>query len=87
MEVFREGSRSGVIRWTAEAAEDFKGIRDYIAVDNLAAAIQQCILITESIRQLERFPRMGKTAIRGTVRRLEVAKTHYVVFYQVRAVR
>jgi len=40
MEVFREGSRSGVIRWTAEAAEDFKGIRDYIPVNNLAAAIQ-----------------------------------------------
>ncbi len=73
-----------MIRWTAEAVEDFKGIRDYIAADNLPAAIQQCILISESIQQLDRFPRMGKAMIRGTVRQLAVAKTNYVVFYQLK---
>jgi addiction module RelE/StbE family toxin len=84
VEDFCEGSKSRVIRWTTEAAEDFRNIRDYIAADSSAAALRQCVLISKSIEQLDRFPRMGKAVLRGTIRRLSIANTQYVLFYQVK---
>jgi len=73
-----------VIRWTPEAANDFRAIREYIAADNLEAAFRQCDLIADSIAQLARFPLSGKPRLRGTIRQLAVPNTAYTIYYRQR---
>jgi plasmid stabilization system protein ParE len=71
-----------VIRWTAEASDDFVAIHEHIALDSLAAADRQCKLIMDSIRQLRPFSRLGKPTRVFTIRELAVPRTPYIVFYR-----
>ena len=53
------------IRWSPEAAADFTAAIQYIRQDNSPAALRVARSIYESIAQLEKFPKLGRSGARG----------------------
>ncbi|MFM0515469.1 type II toxin-antitoxin system RelE/ParE family toxin [Paraburkholderia sp. RL17-373-BIF-A] len=53
--------------WAPEAEQDRDDVWDYIAADNVSAAVRMDELFSEAVMQLADFPRMGKPGkISGT---------------------
>ncbi|TCR93334.1 type II toxin-antitoxin system RelE/ParE family toxin [Rhizobium sp. BK376] len=68
--------------WTADAAEDRKRIRAYIATENLDAAKELDLRFSEITERLRRFPFLGRLGRVPGTREL-VPHKHYKIVYQV----
>jgi toxin ParE1/3/4 len=72
-----------LIRWLPTALAERDEQIDYIAMDNLAAAIDQDELIERQVDQLLKQPRLGRPGrVKGT-RELVVGKTPFIVVYRI----
>ncbi|WP_222563086.1 type II toxin-antitoxin system RelE/ParE family toxin [Candidatus Erwinia dacicola] len=68
--------------WTLPAANDRKGIREYIAQDNPAAALALDELLSEKAGRLVDNPALGRTGRVSGTREL-VAHQNYILIYDV----
>lgn len=71
------------VRWTEDAAEDLRGIFQYIASDNVDAARNVCSKIVDNIDSLSGFPRKGRPGRVGGTRELVISGLPYIVVYEV----
>ena len=67
---------------TAEARSNLREIQAYIARDNVSAAGRVAATIRTSIDILATYPLIG-TAYEGDIRRLNITRYPYSVFYRV----
>lgn len=71
------------IRWSPTAASDLKSIREYISMDNPAAARKVAARIKEAVNRLINFPLSGRAGrVLGT-RELVIPGTSYIAAYTV----
>jgi len=68
--------------WTARALRDLASVRDYIAVDNPAAAKRQVELMLQAAEILTRFPETGRPGRIIGARELVVGRTPYIIPYR-----
>jgi toxin ParE1/3/4 len=68
--------------WTRLASHDRQEIRDYIALDNPAAALALDELISEKAGRLAEYPDLGRPGRVAGTREL-VAHRHYILVYDV----
>lgn len=73
-----------LVRWVELALQNLNAEAEYIARDNPAAAARIVEQILSAIKQLERFPAVGRPGRVPGTRELVVAGTPYVVPYRVR---
>lgn len=70
--------------WSRRAHADLDWIEEYIAQDDLAAALDVRDRMELQIKHLKQHPRMGRTGrVRGT-RELVIAGLPYIVVYRAR---
>lgn len=70
------------IIWSATATHDLEAIIDYIASDNLQAALRMDELLRDAANSLASFPQKGKPGrVPGT--REFIAHEHYILVYVV----
>jgi len=62
------------IRWSPEAAADFTSAIQYIRQDNSPAALRVARSIYESVAQLKKFPKLGRSGRVGETRELPLPK-------------
>ncbi len=67
--------------WTEIASQDWSEIVDYIALDDVEAAISVGERIQAQVDMLADFPEMGRTGRTSGTRELVVPHTPYVVAY------
>jgi len=68
--------------WSSRSKSELAAIVDYIAVDNLDAALELDYHITNSAEGLVGFPKMGKIGrIEGT--RELIVHEHYILVYEI----
>ena len=68
--------------WSPRSESELAAIVDYIAVDNLDAALELDYHITSSAERLMDFPKMGKLGrIEGT--RELIVHEHYILVYEI----
>jgi toxin ParE1/3/4 len=72
------------IEWTAPALQHLREAREYIEIDNPAAAARQIDLIEASVNHLRAFPMMGRAGRRAGTRELPVPGTPYILVYRVK---
>lgn len=72
------------IEWTVPALQHVRDAREYIAIDNPAAAARQIDRIEAAVNLLRAFPMMGRTGRRSGTRELPVPGTPYVLVYRVK---
>jgi addiction module RelE/StbE family toxin len=58
---------------------------DYIGRDNPAAAIRLDLEIDEQVRQLERFPELGRIGRESGTRELVIDRTPFIAVYTINA--
>lgn len=71
------------IRWTMPAAEQLRGLFEYIATGNEAAAERAVRRIREGILRLGRFPNAGRIGRVAGTREITVSGTPYIVAYRI----
>jgi len=71
------------ITWTRPAIHDLNEAALYIRLDNPGAARQMLARIRISIRQLRRFPMLGRTGWKDETRELVIPNTSYIVVYRI----
>lgn len=71
------------LRWTLPAVEQLHGIFEYIADDNVAAALRTVGRIRLSVRQASRIPYAGRMGRVAGTREVIVPGTSYIVAYRV----
>ena len=68
--------------WSSRSESELAAVVDYIAIDNLNAALELDYLITSSAGRLVAFPKMGKVGrIEGT--RELIVHEHYILVYEI----
>lgn len=72
------------IEWTLPALNHLREAREYIEIDNPAAAARQIDLIEASVNHLRAFPMMGRVGRRTGTRELPIPSTPYVLVYRIR---
>jgi toxin ParE1/3/4 len=72
------------IAWTLPALQHLREAREYIEIDNPAAAARQIDLLEAAVNHLRVFPMMGRNGMRPGTRELPVAGTPYIVIYRVK---
>ena len=72
------------IEWTVPALQHVRDAREYIEIDNPAAAARQIDRIEAAVNLLRAFPMMGRTGRRSGTRELPVPGTPYVLVYRVK---
>jgi toxin ParE1/3/4 len=72
------------IAWTLPALQHIREAREYIEIDNPAAAARQIDLLEAAVNHLRVFPMMGRVGMRPGTRELPVAGTPYIVVYRVK---
>lgn len=69
------------VRWLRKALQNLEVIYEYVAKDNLDAALQLVTKIRGAVRQLEDFPLMGRI---GRVKETrEIVVSPYIMIYRV----
>jgi len=68
--------------WTRPALRHLGEAREYIAIDNPAAAANQIERIEQSVRKLAVFPMMGRRGMRVGTREFPIPGTPYIVVYR-----
>ena len=76
-----------LVRWVKVALSNLNAEAEYIARDNPVAAARVVELILVAVKQLERFPAIGRPGRVPGTRELVVSGTPYIVPYRVRAGR
>ena len=73
-----------VVRWRAQAVEDLRKIRRYIARDNPERAASFVIELRDKAELLSRHPEMGRTAGPGLPANMRVLVLHhnYLAYYR-----
>jgi toxin ParE1/3/4 len=71
------------IVWTRPALRQLGEAREYIAIDNPAAAIRQIERIEKSVHRLAVFPMIGRTGMRAGTREFPIPGTPYILVYRV----
>ena len=71
------------IRYTRRAAADLEAIADYLTARNPPAALKVRDAILESLRHLALFPGIGRRQSVEGVRKLNVRRYPYLIFYMV----
>ena len=69
--------------FTPEASRDLEEIHDYIAEENLNAAINLMNLVEEKCQLIAQFPEMGRKREELTVALRSFSVGNYVVFYRI----
>ena len=69
--------------WTRPALRHLREAREYIAIDNPAAAADQIERIEKSVSKLVVFPMMGRKGMRASTREFPIPGTPYIVIYRV----
>ncbi|HET8637651.1 MAG TPA: type II toxin-antitoxin system RelE/ParE family toxin [Acidobacteriaceae bacterium] len=72
------------IEWTVPALQHIREAREYIEIDNSAAAVRQVDRIEAAVNLLRAFPMMGRTGRRSGTRELPVPGTPYLLVYRVK---
>jgi len=68
--------------WSSRSESELAAIIDYIAVDNLDAALELDFHITSSAERLMGFPKLGKPGrVEGT--RELIVHAHYILVYEI----
>ncbi len=73
------------IIWSPLALRDLGQIRNYIAADNIDAALRGEATILIAVAGLRDFPAMGRPGKRPDTRELVIGGTPYIVVYTVSA--
>jgi toxin ParE1/3/4 len=73
--------------WTRPALHQLAEAREYIAIDNPAAASRQIERIEKSVNQLTQFPMMGRAGMRAGTREFPVPGTPYILVYRIAKAR
>jgi len=76
-----------LVRWVKVALSNLNAEAEYIARDNPGAAARTVELILVAIKQLARFPAIGRPGRVPGTRELVVTGAPYIVPYRVRAGR
>lgn len=71
------------VLWARAALRHVSEAREYIAIDNPAAAEQQIEKIELSVNRLRAFPMMGRSGQRAGTREFPVPGTPYTLVYRV----
>lgn len=69
--------------WTRVALRQLSEAREYIEIDNPAAAARQIDTIELSANRLRAFPMMGRMGVRSGTREFPVPGTPYILVYRV----
>ena len=69
------------IIWAQSAREARRHIIEFIAADNVLAALEMEDLLTAAVLRLEEFPQLGKSGRVDGTREL-VVHEHYVIVYE-----
>jgi len=69
--------------WTRVALRHLSEAREYIEVDNPAAAARQIDIIEMSPNRLKAFPMLGRMGMRSGTREFPVPGTPYILVYRV----
>ena len=72
------------IRWSPQAAADFRAIIQYIRQDNSTVALRVARAVYEAVAQLKTFPRRGRPGRVDGTRELPLPPLPFVVVYRVR---
>jgi toxin ParE1/3/4 len=73
-----------IIAWLPKAIANRDKLIDYIAEENLRAAIEQDSRIEAQVNQLVAHPELGHAGRKKGTRELVIARTNFVVIYRVR---
>ncbi len=72
------------VRWLRQALKNLEQAYDYIAVDDLDAAIAIVLKIQAATEQLAEFPLMGRVGRVEGPRELVIGGTPFIVIYRVK---
>jgi toxin ParE1/3/4 len=73
-----------IIRWSDEALEDLRSLRDYVSADNPVVAQKLALQIVNSVEtNLPDNPHMGRPGRVNGTRELVITNTSYIVPYRV----
>ena len=70
--------------WLPKAVANRDALIDYIAEENLTAAIEHDERIEAQTDQLEEHPEIGRLGRKTGTRELVIGKTHFVVVYRIK---
>lgn len=73
-----------IVLWTPAALRHLSEAREYIEIDDPAAAARQIERIELSVHQLRSFPMMGRGGMRAGTREFAVPGTPYILVYRVK---
>ncbi|MDP2699410.1 type II toxin-antitoxin system RelE/ParE family toxin [Thalassospira sp.] len=73
-----------ILRWLPRARKNRKAAIDFIARDNIAAALDQLSRLEDQIDNLSIYPELGKVGRQAGTRELIVAHTPWIVVYRIR---
>jgi toxin ParE1/3/4 len=71
------------LRYTRQAAQDLAEIGEYLRVRNPAAALAVRSTILRALRDLIRFPALGRRQTVEGVRKLVTRKYRYLIYYTI----
>jgi toxin ParE1/3/4 len=69
--------------WTRPALRQLSEAREYIAIDDPAAANRQIEKIEQTVNRLMAFPMIGRAGIQPGTREFPVPGTPYIIVYRV----
>ncbi len=72
------------VLWTSAALRHLREAREYIEIDNPAAALKQIEMIETSANHLRAFPMIGRTGRHPGTRELPVSATPYILIYRIK---
>ena len=75
------------LAWTRPALRHLSEAREYIALDNPAAANRQIETIRLAVNRLKTFPMLGRAGLRAGTREFPVPGTPYILVYRIREER
>jgi len=70
------------LEWTPRAREDRSEAIEYIAKENLVAALDQLDKIEHQTDRLLQYPEIGRPGRRKGTRELVIQKTNFIVVYR-----
>lgn len=68
--------------WTRRALRQLAEAREYVAIDNPAAARAQIEKIERTINRLKAFPMLGHDGMQASTKEFAVQETPYIVVYR-----
>ncbi|NEQ26793.1 MAG: type II toxin-antitoxin system RelE/ParE family toxin [Microcoleus sp. SIO2G3] len=72
------------VRWLRKALKNLEQAYQFVAAEDVDAAVQLVLRIQAAVEQLERFPQLGRVGrVEGT-RELVIANTPFIVVYRVK---